>query len=572
MMSKQLQVLQTSNVVAQPKKMDSLLKEGEILMFRSASLCPECVKLIPMVVFEKDGKALLRKECKEHGIVEDVYWGDSEMFRKAKTFEVKGKGIANPARADSPVCPQDCGLCSMHETHSGLTNIVITNRCDLTCWYCFFYAEKAGYIYEPTLDQLRFMAKNIHDEQPIRGNAVQITGGNPELREDIVDIIKIFKEEGIDHIQLNTNGTHKLAKPGIGEEWAKKVREAGVNTVYLSFDGTTKRTNPKNHWEIPQILDNCRKANLGVVLVPTVINTINDFEVGNILRFGFENSDIVKAVNYQPVSLVGRMPTEERQRFRITIPDVIHRIEDQTDGQVSRWDWYPVPCTVIFSRFIEALKGAPKYELSINPACGMGTYVFKGDDGKMVPLPRFVDIIGLYDFLKQKTDELKAGRNKLLVLGSLVMNLKRFIDKEKQPKGLNFVKLILNVMTKADYHAMGEFQKKSLFIGMMHFQDLYNWDIQRIKKCDIHYATPDKDRPIIPFCTFNVIPEWYRDAIQKKYSMSIVEWQAKHQKDLNNDLYKRDVKALEATELYKKTYEKFDVNQKPILPVVSQTH
>ena len=150
------------------------------------------------------------------------------------------------------------------------------------------------------------------------------------------------------------------------------------------------------------------------------------------------------------------------------------------------------------------------------------------------------------------------------------MNLKRFIDKEQQPKELDFAKLIFKLITNADYKSMSKFQTSSMFAGMMHFQDLYNWDIQRIKRCDIHYATPDKDRPIIPFCTFNVIPEWYRDAIQKKFSVSIAEWQRKMNKDLSKELYKRDVKALEATELYKQIYAKFNVNAKPSLPVVAQ--
>jgi hypothetical protein len=60
---------------------------------------------------------------------------------------------------------------------------------------------------------------------------------------------------------------------------------------------------------------------------------------------------------------------------------------------------------------------------------------------------------------------------------------------------------------------------------------------ERVRRCDIHYLTPD-DR-IIPFCTFNVIPEWYRDRIQKKYSISIEEWEKRTGKKLKNDYYVR---------------------------------
>ena len=219
-------------------------EKTEQLINKSASLCPACLKLIPMFVFKKDEKVMLRKTCAQDGTIEDVYWGDYEMFIKAKRFEVKGRGLDNPHNPEEhPICPRSCGLCTMHETHSGLTNVVITNRCDLTCWYCFFYAEKAGYIYEPTIEDLRRQIRYVKQEKPIAGNALQLTGGNPELRDDLAEIVQMMKEEGFDHIQLNTNGTFRLWND---PTYARKVREAGINTVYYSFDGVTPKTNPKN--------------------------------------------------------------------------------------------------------------------------------------------------------------------------------------------------------------------------------------------------------------------------------------------------------------------------------------
>jgi hypothetical protein len=94
----------------------------------------------------------------------------------------------------------------------------------------------------------------------------------------------------------------------------------------MSFDGVTPRTNPKNHWEMPYAIENCRKAGLGIILVPTVIRGINDHEVGAIVNFGLNNSDIVRGVNFQPVSLVGRMPQKMREKQRITIPKVISNL------------------------------------------------------------------------------------------------------------------------------------------------------------------------------------------------------------------------------------------------------
>ena len=518
----------------------------------TGSVCPECQNIIPATIFEKDGKVYIEKECKEHGRFEDLYYGSYELYKKAEKFADDGKGIDNPAvDKENPICPNDCGLCNMHKSHTALANIAVTNRCDSNCWYCFYFAEKAGYVYEPTMDQISVMLDALRAEKPVPCNALQLTGGNPELREDLLDIINLAKEKGFEHIQINTQGTHKLQHD---LEYCKKLREAGVGTMYLSFDGVTPKTNPKNHWEVPAVLDNCRKADIGIVLVPTVIKSMNDQEVGDILRFGFKHNDVIRAVNYQPVSLVGRMPQDERAKHRITIPDVIERLEEQTNGQVTKDDFYPVPTVAAFTRFVEALTKKPQYELSTHFMCGMGTYIFN-DNGKMIPLPKFFDIEGFIEYLNEQSDYLEKGGKKIVVGAKTLLKIKSFIEKDKQPQGFSLSKLLYNALMKHNYDALGEFHKKSLFVGMMHFMDLYNYDIERVKRCCIHYAIPGGK--IIPFCTFNVMPEKYRDKDQKEHACSLEEWEKQTGRSLKGELYKRDVKALESTDLYKQTYDDF---------------
>jgi uncharacterized radical SAM superfamily Fe-S cluster-containing enzyme len=520
------------------------------LPVKTASICPECLKIIAATVFEEDGKVWIRKKCEEHGEVTELYWGSVDMYRKASTFAYDGAGVENPDIAkDAPVCPKDCGLCSLHKSHTALANLVVTNRCDLNCWYCFFFAKRAGYIYEPSLEELRKAVKLLRAEKPVPGNALQITGGEPSLREDIIEIVKMTKEEGVDHVQYNTNGI-RFSKDA---EFVKKLRESGINTVYLSFDGVTPQTNPKNHYEIPYVLENARSAGVGLVLVPTIIKEVNDHEIGDILRFGFKNMDVVRGVNYQPVSLVGRMPRKERDKHRITIPDVIQKIEEQTGGSVAKEDFYPVPSMRAITNFIESLVKRPQYSLSTHFACGMGTYVFQ-DEGKLIPITRFIDVEGLFEYLDQEAGELRAGKNKLIVGAKMLFKLNSFIDKDKAPKGFSLGKIIYDALMKHDYNSLGVFHHNSLFIGMMHFMDLYNYDIERVKRCCIHYLTPEA---IIPFCAFNVIPEWYRDKVQNIYGVSFDAWEKKTGTSLKDDAYQRDIEALKNSELYRKTYEGF---------------
>src|SRR6266568_4938032 len=310
---------------------------------QTQSICPDCNRILPAIIFERDQKVFMTKTCPVHGETEELYFGSYEMFAKFSRYWKDGKGTHAPnVPMDVCSCPANCGLCSNHLSHTGLSNIIITNRCDLTCWYCFFYVKKGlegAYVYEPTMDQMREMVRALKAERPVPGNSLQITGGEPTLRPELPEIVKIIKEEGVDHIQLNTNGINLALNPNL----AMELRDSGLSNLYMSFDGVSPKTNPKNHWEAPYTIESCRKANLGVVLVPTVIKSINDHELGGILRFAQRNIDIVRAISYQPVSLTGRMKKQEREKYRITIPDCIERIEEQTNGEIPRDAWFPVP-------------------------------------------------------------------------------------------------------------------------------------------------------------------------------------------------------------------------------------
>jgi 7,8-dihydro-6-hydroxymethylpterin dimethyltransferase len=519
---------------------------------KTMSVCPECKLIIPGTIYKDGDNVMIRKFCPEHKWAVEKYWEDYEMYTKMKRYNYFGRGLDNPNYlGQGQNCPFDCGICERHKTHTGLANVVVTNRCHLSCWYCFFYAKEGEPIYEPTVDELEKIFRNLKAAKPIPANALQITGGEPMMHPEIVEVIRRAKKAGFDQIQLNTTGIILGQNP----ELAKEVRAAGCGTLYMSCDGVSPRTNPKNYWEVPLALDACRQAKIGIVMVPTVIRGINNHEMGAMINFALNNLDVVRAVNFQPVSLVGRMPTRLREKQRITIPGAIKEIEQQTHGAIKKEHWFSVPYVGGINKFIEALTGEYKYDLSIHFACGAATYLFMDNDNHVVPITEFVDAAGLVESLQRAVDEMH-GKSRLVkkaIAVKTVLGIPKFIDKQKQPKALDFNKMLMNIFLKNDFNSMGALHSKTLFLGMMHFQDEHTYDIHRVEKCDIHYAMPDGQ--VLPFCTFNVFPEVYRDKIQKQYSIPAKEWQRINPGwNYRADKYIRNVKALEQDPRFLKTY------------------
>lgn len=487
-------------------------------MPRTKSLCPECLKVINADIVKRRGKILIEKECMDHGKFSDVYWSDADLYERFRLLMKDGEGIQNPMTKTTQGCPFDCGLCDKHHTSTVLANLDITNRCNQKCPICFANAAVAGYIYEPTLEEIKKMLTVLRNEKPVPAIAVQFSGGEPTLREDFVEIIKMAREMGFIHVQVASNGV-KFAQQ---KEFIGKLKDAGLSTIYLQFDGLKAENYIKirGYNALPnklKVITNARRSDFGsVVLVPTVVKGENDDQVGPILKFALNNIDVVRAVNFQPVSFVGRIDQEQLRKMRITIPDVIKRIKEQTDGKITERDFYPIPFETIFSRFISAWQEQPSIKLTIHPHCGAATYIFYEND-RIIPVTSFIDADRFAKLINSMVKELERSKSKQItkikLLGQLLHELPRIIDRNKAPKSLDIIKSIIRILREGTYEALAELHNHTLFVGIMHFQDAYNFDLERVKRCGIHYVVPDGR--VIPFCSYNAI---YRTNIEKKFS------------------------------------------------------
>ncbi len=483
---------------------------------KTRSICPECFTVIDATIYEADGQVLLRKECRDHGVFEDVYWSSFDEYTRAQKYAVVGTGIENPMTAPVHGHPFDCGLCPHHKSHPSLAIIDVTNRCNLRCPICFANAAVSGYVYEPSMEDVRAMLQTLRAIKPIPPNALQFSGGEPTVRHDLPDLIRMAQELGFDHIEVNSNGV-RLAD---SVDYCRELLDAGVSTIYLQFDGVTPEpyviTRGRDLLDTKmKAIENCRRAGLtSLVLVPTVVRGVNDDQLGAIVAFAADNFDVIRCVNFQPVSITGRIAFEQRKQMRITIPDCIRLLEEQTKGQVQASDFYPVPSVVPISQAIGALRGKTYPEFTVHEHCGMAAFLLIADQ-ELVPITRNVDFDAFIETMKTVRDTARKGskRRAQLQLVSAVLRHAR----------LGLLKPVLgSVFKEASYDALGNFMKRILMIGMMHFQDPYNFDLERLERCGIAYAVPDGR--VIPFCAMNTL---YRSKIESALGAPIAEKQTK---------------------------------------------
>lgn len=480
-----------------------------------SSLCPVCLKVVSARVFSEDGQVFMEKRCDEHGSFRELYWSDLSLFNRFNKYLCDGQGLKDQSTsASNKGCPFDCGLCQNHLTATLLGNIDLTNRCDMHCPICF--ADAGGRVYEPDIDQIRAMMQTLRNELPVPCPAVQFSGGEPTVRDDLPQIVAMAREMGFAQIQIATNGLRLAASIDL----CRSLEKSGLNTIYLQFDGVTAKpyqaARGRDLFPIKlNALENFRKSGLtSVVLVPTLAKGVNDHQVGDIVRFASKNLDIVKGINFQPISFAGRTEAATRAEKRITIPDLLTLLEDQTNGEITRDDFYPVPFVVPVSRLLAAKQGSPTPAFTVHPCCGAATYVYSFD-GRLIPITRFIDVEGLMEMVNNEAENYDGSRlGGVKLTGKILRELPKFVDEARIPGDLNVTRMLFRVFRNGTRDALTEFHSKALFLGAMHFQDLYNMDLERLQRCGIHYATPDGR--LIPFCSYNTL---HRKGVEDKFSV-----------------------------------------------------
>ena len=482
------------------------------LLKKTTSICPEDLRLLEAELWEVDGQVLMRKSCPDHGQFEDVYWSDYQEYVRAAQFRDDSNGLAAP-RPSQLGCPMDCGICQNHRTRTTLLILDLTNRCNLRCPICFAAAHAVDYVYEPTMEQIRSIieyAQEVNRPNIVQG--IQNSGGEPTVREDLLDILRMEKEMGIDYILLATNGI-RLAED---IDYFKKVRDLENVYLYLQFDGVTSdpyiKARGRDLWPVKQkIIENARKIGYrGIALVPTIAKGVNDHQIGDIMRYLGENSDVIRHIVFQPVSFAGRIDRTKLREMRITTPDVMRLCEEQTGGQIKRSDFFSLPMNQTLAKMVT--KGGRHRDFGVHPHCGMIALVTH-EKNKFLSVSRFIDNEKLY-FRMRRVFEQKKSRP--VVMWNLITGFLMYV---RPAFWFRLLPLLLTKSYKSGRHLVDDWMRDHwITIGIMQFMDPYNFDMDRVQGCCLHYGVPDKDSKarLIPFCAMNNI---HRRSIEEQFSV-----------------------------------------------------
>lgn len=463
------------------------------------SLCPECLEVVPAKIIARGERVYLRKRCATHGLREDFICSDRKWYDRydyALPPKLPKKTFVEPSRG----CPLDCGLCSEHEQHTCVAVLEITDNCNLSCPMC--YAEsKPGQKHRSVEDAKKAIDALVRAEG--KPDVLQISGGEPTTHPQLEEIIEYALSQPIDYVMLNTNGI-RLAKDSKLVAWLGERRKR--IEIYLQFDGVSDsvyqslRGEPLFETKL-RALDLIGREGLHATLVATLQSGVNDSEVGGLLEIA-KTRPWVSGLSLQPATYSGRHFLPAELEDRITAPDCIRMLCEQSDGLYQEGDFFPLPCA--------------------HPNCHVLSLAFRAGD-QLVPLTRFIDAKLNLDLLANGLSFTREEGKRLVQqylsrqnccgptgccepneneLGNTLAVLKTTNgggccdDSSSQPKSVA-EQFFEQALAK-------QIGGEQLFrITITSFLDAYNFDVRRVMKCCTHHVLPSGH--IIPFCAYNVL-------------------------------------------------------------------
>jgi uncharacterized radical SAM superfamily Fe-S cluster-containing enzyme len=529
------------------------------------SLCPVCVREarqeildgkrdysvllhekigeIKAQIIERDGKILMVKDCPQHGHFEDVMAIDPEFF---KHLEQAFPGSDIRSHNDEKL--HNHGSSTIKYGRGSVLTIDLTNRCNMMCDPCFMDANQVGFVHELSWEEIKTLLDNAITIKPKRQMSVQFSGGEPTLSPYFLDAVRYAKKVGYNSVQAATNGIEFAKSP----EFARAAFEAGLRFAYLQFDGIGNAANSHrlvgNLFDVKlRAIENLWSAGVDIVPVTTIVNGVNNEQVGRIVQFAMDNPRKINFLSFQPVSFTGRdeeITDERRMAQRYTLSHLAHDVKTQTGlGEPAR-DWFPISFMGTFGDWADLMHGPAEefghLSCGCHPNCGVGMAVMIDKETKeAVPVTKFLNGERLANDVKRIND---AARGRVLSGIGMALSIMRNYDPFLAPKHFKLSDMFMKFdkafgatgksygkvsgdRTTADIEKRRADRWSFLFIAGMWFQDLFNYDFRRTERCIIPYATQEGE---ISFCAYNTGIGW-RNIIEKMHmTATLTKWYEEH--------------------------------------------
>ncbi|HEX8853122.1 MAG TPA: radical SAM protein, partial [Pyrinomonadaceae bacterium] len=319
------------------------------------SLCPRCVKEvresvisgetpletlmnehpgeIQAQIVEEDGQVWMVKSCPKHGEFRDVMATNARFLERIESL-FYGRDFR--AAEDSHIHRH--GTSNIKFGRGAVLTVDLTNRCNMMCNPCFMDANQVGYVHEPTFEDTKAILDRAVSFKPRRQIIILFSGGEPTLSPYFLDAVAYAKKVGFYRILAATNGIRYAEDI----EFCRQAKAAGQHGVYLQFDGVSEEKNKHrgvgNLFDVKlRAIENLASVGIKVTLVTTIVNTINNDAIGEIVEFAAQNIDKVQTIAFQPVSFTGRdedVPDEIRVQQRYTLAGMADDLEQQLGGRL----------------------------------------------------------------------------------------------------------------------------------------------------------------------------------------------------------------------------------------------
>jgi tetraether lipid synthase len=465
------------------------------------SICPECQKKIDADLKVENGKIVITKRCDEHGVFESTHWQSPGIYDFAEAYDYFKYFEGQNSSSNPEGCPYVCETCKNHTSDTVIGVIDVTKKCNLKCAVCFSTFSDHIVDYEPTKNELIEILTYLSKRNP-KPPAILFSGGEPLEREDIHEIIGTAHKLKFMTI-LATNGVKFAENP----ELAEKLKRNGLNIVYLQFDSFRdsfyEKIRGRKLLDLKyKAVDVCRKLDMEIILVTTLMRDFNDGEVGQIVRFAARNSDIIRGLIFQPIAFTGRAtdnPFKEAWRDWRFAEDV----EAQTNGEITAKDFFPLGVMVSPIKIMRKFMKKPWPLFSCSPHCGIVNWMYVSKSGRIIPINHFVNFERFFRMIL-KTAQNVEYRGRFSLLSSLFMAAMMSLNMPLVTKEVGIFTLmrsILKMHISPSYQSLGPLRRKIFLLGCMAFMDQHNFDVNRVRRCVIHYVTPNLK--IIPFCSYN---------------------------------------------------------------------